>query len=53
LVFEAGVGPSRWASIPTRFRVIVKYLGGGFGSKAWSHRITYYAAKLSMMTEDR
>ncbi len=31
-------------------RVIVKYLGGGFGSKAWSQRISYYAAKLSIMT---
>jgi CO/xanthine dehydrogenase Mo-binding subunit len=31
-------------------RVIVKYLGGGFGSKAWSQRITYYAAKLAMVT---
>jgi CO/xanthine dehydrogenase Mo-binding subunit len=35
---------------PENVRVIVKYLGGGFGSKAWSHRITYYAAKLSMVT---
>ena len=35
---------------PDNVRVIVKYLGGGFGSKAWSQRITYYAAKLSMMT---
>ena len=35
---------------PERVRVIVEYLGGGFGSKAWSHRISYYAAKLSMMT---
>ena len=35
---------------PENVRIIVKYLGGGFGSKAWSHRITYYAAKLSMMT---
>ena len=35
---------------PENVRIIVKYLGGGFGSKAWSHRITYYAAKLSMLT---
>lgn len=35
---------------PERVRVIVEYLGGGFGSKAWSHRNSYYAAKLSMMT---
>jgi CO/xanthine dehydrogenase Mo-binding subunit len=35
---------------PENVRIIVKYLGGGFGSKAWSHRITYYAAKLSMIT---
>ena len=35
---------------PENVRVIVKYLGGGFGSKAWSHRITFYAAKLSMLT---
>ncbi len=35
---------------PENVRIIVKYLGGGFGSKAWSQRITYYAAKLSMAT---
>jgi xanthine dehydrogenase molybdenum-binding subunit len=35
---------------PQRVRVIVENLGGGFGSKAWSHRISYYAAKLSMAT---
>jgi CO/xanthine dehydrogenase Mo-binding subunit len=35
---------------PDKVRVIVKYLGGGFGSKAWSQRITHYAAKLSMVT---
>ncbi len=35
---------------PDNVRVIVKYLGGGFGSKAWSQRITYFAAKLSMVT---
>ena len=35
---------------PGKVRVIVKYLGGGFGSKAGSQRITHYAAKLSMVT---
>ena len=35
---------------PEKVRVIVKYLGGGFGSKAWSQRISFYAAKLSMVT---
>ena len=35
---------------PENVRVIVKYIGGGFGSKAWSQRISYYAAKLSMVT---
>lgn len=35
---------------PENIRVIVKNLGGGFGSKANSYRISYYAAKLSMLT---
>ncbi|OGP89694.1 MAG: hypothetical protein A2156_00605 [Deltaproteobacteria bacterium RBG_16_48_10] len=35
---------------PENVRVIVKYLGGGFGSKASAQRISYYAAKLSMVT---
>ena len=35
---------------PDKVRVIVKYLGGGFGSKAYSQRIAHYAAKLSMVT---
>lgn len=35
---------------PENVRVIVKYLGGGFGSKASAQRISYYAAKLSMET---
>jgi len=35
---------------PEKVRVIVKYIGGGFGSKAWSHRISFYAAKLSIVT---
>ena len=34
---------------PENVRVIVNYLGGGFGSKAWSQRISFFAAKLSMM----
>lgn len=35
---------------PENVRVIVKYLGGGFGSKASSQRISFYASKLSMLT---
>jgi len=35
---------------PEKVRVIVKYIGGGFGSKAWCQRISFYAAKLSMVT---
>ncbi len=35
---------------PDQVRVIVKYIGGGFGSKAWSQRLTYFAARLSMIT---
>lgn len=35
---------------PERVRVIVKYLGGGFGSKAWTQRNSFFAAKLSMIT---
>ncbi len=38
---------------PDRVRVIVENIGGGFGSKAWSHRLSYYAAKLSMATGSR
>ncbi len=30
-------------------RVIVEHLGGGFGSKAWSQRISFFAAKLAMV----
>ncbi len=36
---------------PDNVRVIVDYLGGGFGSKGWSQRISYYAAKLAMVTQ--
>lgn len=35
---------------PENVRVIVKYLGGGFGSKAFAQRISFYASKLSMVT---
>jgi len=35
---------------PEKVRVVVKNLGGGFGSKAFSQRISFYAAKLSMVT---
>lgn len=33
-----------------KIRVLVKFQGGGFGSKAGAHRSITYAAKLSMMT---
>jgi xanthine dehydrogenase molybdenum-binding subunit len=36
---------------PEMVRVIVQYLGGGFGSKSSAQRISYFAAKLSMLTE--
>ena len=35
---------------PDNVRVIVKHLGGGFGAKAWSQRISFFAAKLAMLT---
>lgn len=31
-------------------RVVVKYMGGGFGSKAGAQRVVHYAAKLSMLS---
>jgi len=31
-------------------RVVVKYMGGGFGSKAGAQRVVHYAARLSMLT---
>lgn len=34
-----------------KVRVIVKYMGGGFGSKAGAQRYVHYAAKLSMLTQ--
>jgi CO/xanthine dehydrogenase Mo-binding subunit len=43
LAFSLGLNPEQ-------VRVIVKYLGGGFGSKASAQRISYYASKLSMVT---
>jgi CO/xanthine dehydrogenase Mo-binding subunit len=30
-------------------RVVVKYMGGGFGSKAGAQRVVHYAARLAMM----
>jgi len=36
---------------PEKVRVIVQYLGGGFGSKSSAQRISFYAARLSMVTE--
>jgi CO/xanthine dehydrogenase Mo-binding subunit len=35
---------------PANVRVVVENLGGGFGSKASPQRISFYAAKLSMVT---
>jgi CO/xanthine dehydrogenase Mo-binding subunit len=35
---------------PEKVRVIVKYMGGGFGSKAGAQRYAHYAAKLAMLT---
>jgi CO/xanthine dehydrogenase Mo-binding subunit len=37
---------------PRKVRVVIEYLGGGFGSKGWSQRISYYAARLSMQTAE-
>lgn len=33
-----------------KVRVVVKYMGGGFGSKAGPQRCVHYAAKLAMLT---
>ena len=35
---------------PEKVRVVVKYMGGGFGSKAGAQRYVHYASKLSMLT---
>jgi CO/xanthine dehydrogenase Mo-binding subunit len=35
---------------PDSVRVVVNHLGGGFGSKAWAQRISFYAAKLAIVT---
>ncbi|MCS7137865.1 MAG: xanthine dehydrogenase family protein molybdopterin-binding subunit [Candidatus Caldarchaeum sp.] len=35
---------------PEQVRVIVKYMGGGFGSKSGAQRYAHYAAALSMLT---
>ncbi|MEM4303528.1 MAG: xanthine dehydrogenase family protein molybdopterin-binding subunit [Candidatus Caldarchaeum sp.] len=35
---------------PEQVRVIVKYMGGGFGSKSGAQRYSHYAAMLSMLT---
>ena len=32
-----------------RVRVVVQYMGGGFGSKAGAQRVVHYAAKLAML----
>jgi len=32
-------------------RVVVKHMGGGFGSKAGAQRVVHYAARLSMLAE--
>ncbi len=36
---------------PEQIRVITKYMGGGFGSKAAAQRFVHYAAKLAMITK--
>jgi CO/xanthine dehydrogenase Mo-binding subunit len=42
---------SRSLKIPLeKVRIITKYMGGGFGSKAGAQRFLHYAGKLSMLT---
>jgi len=42
---------SRSLKIPLeKVRVVIKYMGGGFGSKAGAQRFLHYAAKLSVLT---
>ncbi len=43
---------SRSLKLPLdKVRVLIKYMGGGFGSKAGAQRFLHYASKLSMMTK--
>jgi CO/xanthine dehydrogenase Mo-binding subunit len=43
---------SRSLNLPLdKIRVQVKYMGGGFGSKAGAQRFLHYASKLSMLTQ--
>lgn len=42
---------SRSLGIPLeKVRVVIKYMGGGFGSKAGAQRFLHYASKLSVLT---
>jgi CO/xanthine dehydrogenase Mo-binding subunit len=36
---------------PEKIRILTKYMGGGFGSKAGAQRFIHYASKLSMITK--
>jgi len=57
-VYDSSQGPwqvkddlSRSLKIPLdKVRILVKYMGGGFGSKAGAQRFLHYASKLSMLT---
>ena len=58
MVYDSSQGPwqvkddlSRSLKIPLdKVRIVVKYMGGGFGSKAGAQRFIHYASKLSMLT---